>query len=154
MTQFLTTAEVIQLMQEECSKPSKRVADECGMTYSTYMRKISPVDDATAITVEELIAFMQATGSQKVLDHLNERMGRMYVPFPKGIPKGTDPKQDIQKYASKANDMVSKLFEYLTDPTEDKYRELLELMRVHQGDTENMRRRVRDHKLHQTELNF
>jgi len=154
MGQYLTTAEVISLMLEECSKGSREAADECGINYSTFMRKVSQVDDATSINVEELIPYMKATESTKILDHLNERMGRMYVPFPKGIRKGTDPKQDVDKYTSKFLSLVSALKDWLADPTDEKRDNILEKMRVHQGDTENMRRRVRDHDLHQTEMDF
>lgn len=154
MGKYLTTAEVINLMLEECSKTSKQVADECGMNYSTFMRKVSVVDDATSITVEELLAYMRATDSDKVLDHLNERRGRMYVPFPKGVRKGTDPKQDVDKYTTKFLSLVSAIKDWVVSPTEEKRDKILEKMRMHQGDTENMRRRVRDHNLHQTEMDF
>lgn len=154
MGQNLTTAEVIHLMLEQSSKSSRKAADETGINYSTFMRKVSVVDDATSINVEELIPYMKATESEMILDHLNERMGRMYVPFPNGIRKGTDPKMDIQKYSSKFMKMCGKLMDFVADPTEKKRDDLLELMRVHQGDTENMRRRLRDHNMHQTELDF
>lgn len=152
MTRNLTTDEVIHLCLERSGKLSKVVADEVGINYNTFMRKVSPTDEGTGLFVKELIPFMNATGCYSVLDHLNERCGRMYVPAPRGIRKGTDPKQDINKYSSKFMKMAGMLMRFVDDPNEDTRRELLELMRVHQGDTENMRRRVQKHNLHQTEL--
>ena len=156
MAQNLTLEESIfySLMGRECTKSPQHVAGEMGVKYNTLMRKVSITDEGASLNVHELIPYMKATGNYEVLDKLNTMAGRLYIPNPKGLRKGTDPKQDVHTYQMEFAAAMKLLHKFLADPTDEKYHELDDALRKHIGDTVNLKRRAKKHLLHQTELEF
>lgn len=142
------------LVGKDCNKSPEEVAGEMGIKYNTLMRKASFTDEGTSLNVHELIPFMRAAGNFTVLDKLNEMAGRLYIPHPRGIRKGTNPKMDVYTYQSEFSAAMKLLHLFLAEPTDENYTELNEALQKHIGDTVNMQRRTKKHLLHQTEMDF
>lgn len=152
----LTLEEAVfySLPDKSSGKDPQQVAAEMGIKYNTLMRKVSFTDDATALFVHELVPYMKATGDFQVLDKLNQLSGRLYVPEPRGVRKGTNPKQDVNDYTQKFMKMITKLIRHIEAPSDDLYGEIEKMMKKHIGESVNMHRRAKKHLLHQTELEF
>lgn len=156
MAKYLTIEEAIfyTIFGSDCKKTPQEVAGDSGMKYNTLMRKISMTDDATALFVHELIPFMKAADDYSALDKLNELAGRLYIPKPRGVRKGTNPKQDISDYSQKFMAIIQKLIRHADTPSDALLSEIEELMDRHIGESVNMKRRAKKHLLTQTELDF
>lgn len=117
-----------------------------------HLYRMASVTDECNMPISKLVPIMTVTNDYEILHWLAKQTGHLAIPMPRGIRKGTDPRMDLSQYGSEFHTLMSKLMDFVSEPTDSKKNELDDLMRKHIGDSENIRRRVDKHNLHQREL--
>lgn len=133
-------------------KNVKTIAGDSGMSYNYFTRCVSTTDEACQLPISKAVPLMKSADDFTLLEHLAIQCNFLLVRMPKGLKKGTDPMMPINAYASQGSELVSMLYNFINEPSENLRCAIDQLIRKHMGDTENLRRRVKNHNTHQTEL--
>lgn len=133
---------------------SLSVADLAAQTGTgkNHLYRMANINDECNMPLRLAVPIMIATGDFSILHFLAKQTGHLCIDMPRGIRKGTDPKMDVSTYSTEFNKMVNALMDFINDPTDSKAATIDDLMRKHIGDSENIRRRVKKHNMHQREL--
>lgn len=127
------------------------IAANTGIGYN-HLTRMASQTDACSMPASKLVPIMNTTEDYRILEFMAKQTGHLCIPMPRGIRKGTDPKMDISTYQQESNKMVNAIIDFINNPSDSKAADVDSLMRKHIGDSENIRRRVKKHHLHQREL--
>lgn len=121
-------------------------------TGKNHLYRMANINDECNMPLRLAVPIMMTTEDFSILDFLAKQTGHLCIKMPRGIRKGTDPKMDMSTYSKEFNEMMSVIMDFINEPTNGKADEIEHLMRKHIGDSENIRRRVKKHNMHQREL--
>lgn len=121
-------------------------------TGKNHLYRMANVNDECKMPLNKAVPIMNATEDYEILHFQAKHTGHLCIKMPRGIRKGTDPKMDVSTYSAEFHKMVNALMDFINEPTDAKAAQLDDLMRKHIGDSENIRRRVKKHNMHQREL--
>lgn len=133
--------------------PPAEIAANTGTGYN-HLTRMANMTDTCRMPVNKLVPVMNTTEDYSILDYLAKQTNHLVIKMPRGIRKGTDPRMDISTYNREFADLVDKLVDFVSDPSDKKMAEVDEAMRKHIGDSVNIHRRCKKHNMHQRELDL
>lgn len=82
--------QLLKSILEDSERPAKQISAEMGIPYSTLMNQLNPDIHNACFKADDLVAFMQALGTVRPLEHLAAEMGFRLVPLSGAIPDKDD----------------------------------------------------------------
>lgn len=136
-----TLSQVVYETVHHGKLPIDELADLVGVSANLLYRAANP-SDATDLQLKRLLAIMKAQGSYAILDHLNQRSGRLYVNvgrIPASRADAITMSSDFQDIAARA---VKAFTDYLKNPNEDEKDGVIELLDALASTTIGNRKRL------------
>lgn len=153
MTNHKTIEDAVYSTVHHNNRTVEDISAQTGTGKNHLYRMANPHDECN-LPVRLLVPLMNVTEDFCILDFLARKTGHICIKQPRGIRKGTDPRMDISTYSKEFNEMLNVIYDFINNPTDAKRDIVDNMLRKHIGDSENIRRRAKDHKLHQRELNL
>lgn len=146
---------IIRNLYDTCHRSKKdlyQISEEMGIGYTYLSRAVLDSPSGVNFPLKWLIPLMKATKNYSVLHRIANLCGFLLVRLPRGAAKFKKMDRQVNDYQKEFTTVISSLFEFINNPTEEKLKTVNENLLDHMRETEYWRKRCEKNLTNQSEM--